>query len=132
MGKFKIKSVAKRGKSAYQSWLDNGGVGSEADFVSSLAGRTGASGFDGVGFCVGQTGLFLAGSVPQHFVPLRTDGTPTPVDLILPASTIDFLSSHMGVVSAFPAVSPPIGFVYAVYVGVVRESVVDGNGNSAA
>lgn len=128
MAKFKIKSMAKRGKSAYQSWLDNGGVGSEAEFVAQLVGPSGLSGFDGVGFCVGQTGLFLSGSVPQHFLPLHTDGTPTPVDPTLPASTIDFLSSHMGVIGVFPAVSPPTGFVYAVYVGVVHEVVVDGNG----
>lgn len=130
MAKFKIKSVAKRGKSAYQSWLDNGGVGSEVDFVTSLVGPSGLNGFDGVGFCVGQTGLFLSGSVPQHFVPLHTDGTPTPVDPTLPASTLDFLSSRMGVIGAFPAISTPAGFIYAVYIG--REAESSGNVNGAA
>lgn len=121
MAKFKIKSVAKRGKSAYQSWLDNGGVGSEADFVASMKGQTGLNGFDGAGFCVGQTGLFLNRSVPQHFIPLNVDNTPTPIDPTLPASTIDFLAGHMGVVGSFPAIATPAGFTWAVYIGFVQE-----------
>ncbi|MDE1207108.1 hypothetical protein LCI24_09910, partial [Tenacibaculum sp. LAR 2:5] len=36
------------GKSAYQTWLDAGNTGTEADFITSLKGDTGANGTDGV------------------------------------------------------------------------------------
>ena len=35
------------GKSAYQSWLDQGNIGTEADFIASLKGATGATGATG-------------------------------------------------------------------------------------
>lgn len=37
------------GKSAYQIWLDNGNVGTEEDYLSSLKGADGQAGLDGVG-----------------------------------------------------------------------------------
>lgn len=55
-----IGSVGPQGKSAYQTWLDNGNTGAEQDFldslVSSVAGPVGATGAQGVQGSVGATG----------------------------------------------------------------------------
>lgn len=40
-------TTARDGKSAYQSWLDLGNVGTEADFIASLHGQDGQDGTDG-------------------------------------------------------------------------------------
>lgn len=55
-----IGSIGPQGKSAYQTWLDNGNTGAEQDFldslVSSVAGPVGATGAQGVQGSVGATG----------------------------------------------------------------------------
>ena len=55
-----IGSVGLQGKSAYQTWLDNGNTGAEQDFldslVSSVAGPVGATGAQGIQGSVGATG----------------------------------------------------------------------------
>lgn len=45
IGNVPIKGT--EGKSAYQSWLDQGNIGTEAEFVESLKGEDGADGKDG-------------------------------------------------------------------------------------
>ena len=50
MGTIKVP-VGATGKSAYQIWQDAGNTGSEADFLASLVGATGAAGQDGAPGC---------------------------------------------------------------------------------
>ena len=58
------------GKSAYQTWLDLGFVGTEADFIASLKGATGTAGINGTNGAAGK-------SAYQTWIDLGNSGTET-------------------------------------------------------
>lgn len=69
--------VSRDGKSAYQTWLDAGNTGTEAQFITSLRGPTGATGNTGPAGGVGPVGpAGPAGSNATAYVlPRYTGGT---------------------------------------------------------
>jgi hypothetical protein len=56
MGTIKVP-VGATGKSAYQIWKEAGNTGSEADFLASLVGATGAAGQDGAPGCADKVDI---------------------------------------------------------------------------
>lgn len=52
-----VSLIGPQGDSAYQVWLDEGNVGTQADFLASLVGATGAAGATGATGAAGADGV---------------------------------------------------------------------------
>lgn len=127
------------GKSAYQLWLDQGNVGTEAEFVASLKGETGATGATGPQGPVGATpaisiGTVTTGEAGSQAAATMTGTTAAPVlNLTIPqgvqgntGSSVDYpfeLANNLTTDDATKALSAAQGKVLDGKIGQLEAKV---------